>query len=220
MKTLAERCFAGVVGVILVGCLSASWAQSGSQVSAQNPKIGKIKKIEGKAQILPPGATAPRSAQAGDWIRVRDRLETLQASKAWWSFHPFSPDKNDASLGENSQLEFSGFERERGSSSVSLGVSAGIVRFIKLLPKSSRESSFTVAAPAALAWVDTPQETADFVVESLDPRKTQITVIRGTVKVRNISAAITTVRTVRACQMVTVEEIKEPSRPTVASGWK
>ena len=211
MKKLAKMCLAAILATVFVGCLSVSWAASGSQGSAQSPQMGQIKKILGKATIMRPGARSAQTARTGDLVRARDRLETLSASKAWWSLRPSYSDQNDASLGPNSQLEFSGYAQKQGSSEVLLEVSTGIVRLIKVLPRTSPESTFMVTTPTALAWVDIPEETADFVVESLSPEMTVITVIRGTVRVKNISESINTVRTVQACQTVTIEQDKEPS---------
>jgi ankyrin repeat protein len=49
MKRLTNRLLVGVLGVIFMGCLSASWAQS--------PDIGNVKKTQGKTEIVRPAGT-------------------------------------------------------------------------------------------------------------------------------------------------------------------
>ncbi len=212
MSKLAKKCLAAILAGIVAGCLSVSWAASGSQSSVQSPRMGQIERILGKATILRPGARSAQTAGAGDSVLVRNRLETLSGSMAWWSLRSSYLDQSDASLGQNSQLEFSGYAQNEESSDVWLGIPTGIVRLMKVLPRTSSESTFMATTSTTLVWVDAPERAADFVVESLSPEMTVITVIRGTVRVKNISESLNTIRTLQACQTVTIEQDTEPSK--------
>ncbi len=118
-------------------------------------------------------------------------------------------EESDASLGQDSELTFSSYTEDRKSSQFSAHASKGIVRFIKKLPVTTPESSFTITSPTAYVDVVPTDRAADFFVEVFD-NKVRVTVLWGEVRVKSISDQFKEERQLTSCQQVTVEADQNP----------
>jgi hypothetical protein len=190
--------------------VQGSSAQSGSEP----PTIGVVKRIQGAATVARPGQ-APVPINEGFAIHIEDTLQTTVNSKAWWNQAPAgSPipalSTGNASLGENSSFELIRMDSEGGAEAFTGEVGSGLVRFIKAIPNTSPQPSFTITTPTALIEVLPADRPSDFVVEVRNQQITTIYGIWGAVRVRNISDKFTEERIVRSCQKVDVEADKEP----------
>ena len=74
----------------------------------------------------------------------------------------------DGSLGRNSALGFESFREEGPSSSFEGSVSRGMVRFIRQVPVTQPESSFTTITPTSHTEVVPTDRAADYVVSVID----------------------------------------------------
>jgi hypothetical protein len=178
-------------------------------VSAQQ-QAANVGAVEGASEILRSTETSYKRLNRGDPAYVGDTVTTKSGSKLWLKVH----DNSDASLGESSALLLNDLARESPSTTYFHAHQAqGIIRFIKKLPHTTPPSSYTITTPTAVITVEPANERSDFVVQAHNPSQSSVTVIWGEVIVKNISEEIPTQRRVRSCQMVYIDEGKEPSQP-------
>jgi hypothetical protein len=202
------------LGVILTSCFVFPGAWSGDVLAQETElqPVGKIERTQGATMVMRAGQTDFVPIGTGEPVFVQDTIGTAPGdpnAKMWWR-NP-SPVLMDASLGRDSLLGFESFTREGPASSFLGSVSRGMVRFIRKVPATQPESSFRSMSPTALVEVIPGDQAADYVVSVLDDDHTSVTVIWGSVVVRNISESTTQQRIVTSCQTVMVEKDKEPS---------
>ena len=202
------------LGVVLIGCfaLPGAWAQGPEGEALVCQEVGKIERTQGATMVRRAGEADFGLISRGDPVYCQDTIgtdPTDKNAKIWWR-HP-SPVQMDASLGRDSLLGFIAFDQVGPASNFVGSVSKGMVRFIRKLPITEPESSFTTITPTALIQVIPTDRAADYVVSVIDENHMSVTVIWGAVMVRNISEQFTQERQVTSCQMVIVEKDKEPS---------
>jgi len=203
-----------ILGAVLISCIAlpGAWAeeQEGQAILAQ--EVGRIERTQGATMVRRAGEAEFGLITKGDPVFVQDTVGTDPTEKnarIWWR-HP-SPLQMDASLGTDSLLGFIAYGQEGPASSFVASVPKGIIRFIRKLPATQPESSFTTITPTALIQVLPTDRAADYVVSVIDDNHTAVTVIWGAVMVRNVSEQLTQERQVTSCQMVIVEKDKDPS---------
>ncbi len=204
-----------LLGVVLISCYSLplTWAADpgGEAILAQ--QVGKIEQTQGATMVRRSGETEFGLITKGDPVFLQDTIgtdPTDKNAKLWWR-HP-SPAKMDASLGPDSLLGFVAYGQEGPVSSFVGAVSKGMIRFIRKLPATDPASSFTIMTPTALVQVVPSDRAADYVVSVIDDNHTAVTVIWGTLVVKNVSDQLTQERQLTSCQMVIVEKDKDPFR--------
>ncbi|MGO9567092.1 MAG: hypothetical protein ACLP5H_06080 [Desulfomonilaceae bacterium] len=203
-----------ILGAVLISCfaLPGAWAQEqeGQAILAQ--EVGRIERTQGATMVRRAGEADFGLISKGDPVFIQDTIgtdPTDKNAKIWWR-HP-SPVQMDASLGADSLFGFIAYGQEGPASSFVGSVPKGIIRFIRKLPATQPESSFTIITPTALIQVLPTDRAADYVVSVIDDNHTAVTVIWGTVIVRNIAEQLIQERQVTSCQMVIVEKDKDPS---------
>src|SRR4030042_716957 len=194
--------------VIFIGCLGLA-TMSGAQDTGQ--VLGQVTRIQGAAVVQRAGDTEFQALVEGTPIFLQDLIGTDPGPDTKLCWKGTREVQADALMGTSSVLQFTGFQRERGSSQFAGLVAQGIVRFIKRLPRTNPPSSFAIFTPTALIAVIPTEEAADFFVEDLDANRTQITVSFGALMVKNVNEEIPQQQIVRSCQSVVVERDREPS---------
>jgi hypothetical protein len=200
---------------------SMVFGQAGPNVAAAasgQPALGEVKRIQGQVFKSSPLQGGSSPVQEGMQVYIDDTLFTEPSSKAWWNhsasqdqrqFAPLTP--SNISMGEKSRFEFLRFDKQNDAEFFVGEMPRGLIRFIKELPRTTPQSSFTVTTPTALIEVMLSDRAADFVIEVNNDRRTTIYGIWGAVKVRHISTNFQQERIVRSCQKVDVDIDKEPS---------
>jgi hypothetical protein len=181
--------------------------------SAFAQPIGKTGAVEGSPEIMASGQTKYQPLKKGGPVSVGDTVSAPSQAKVWIRVD----DRSDNSLGEMSSLIPNDFGEEGPATFYQVHVPEGSVRFIKKLDKTSPPSSYTVTTPTAVISVEPGDEAADFVVQAPSAAQSSVTVIGGSVRVRNIVEEISTERLVRSCQMSEIYQKKEPTKPTGVS---
>ncbi len=205
----------GVILVaVLISCfaLPGAWAEEEQGAGVYGQQVGKIERTQGTTIVNRGGQAEFEPINKDDPVFISDIIGTEPSdtnAKMWWR-HP-SPLQMDASLGRDSLLGFEAYSQEGPASSFVGSATRGMIRFIRKVPVTQPESSFTTTSPTALIQVIPTDQAADYVVSVLDDEHTSVTVIWGEVVVKNISDQVTQTRYVTSCQMVMVEKDKEPS---------
>lgn len=195
--------FLGFISLLSLAYINESIAEN----------IGDVSASEGIALLRRASESEFKKVTENEILKLADTLQTDSNSKLYLKFS----DSSHASLGENSELYIFDFARDKTATFFGADVSSGSTRFIKKLQDTNPGSSYTITTPTAMINVDPSDRLTDFVVIVHSTRKTTITVVRGQVRVKNISENLTLERLVDSCRMINVEEGKDPSRVSTVS---
>lgn len=198
-KSLQLITFIGAVCLALLG----SPCQSGAE------PVGNVAAIEGNASLRRANENDFKKVVINEIVKISDMMQTDAGSKLYLKFS----ESSHASMGEDSEMYIFDSSVDQQATFFGSDVSAGSIRFIKKLGETKPPSSYTVTTPTAMINVDPAEKPADFVVTVHGPKRTTVTVIRGQIRVKNLSENLTQERLVDSCKSVYVEEGKEPSRP-------
>ncbi len=178
--------------------------------------IGHVGAVEGNASLRRANENDFKKIVGNEILKLSDMMQTDTGSKLYLKFS----ESSHASMGEDSEMYIFDSGIDQQATFFGSDVSAGSIRFIKKLRETKPPSSYTVTTPTAMINVDPSEKPADFVVTVHGPKRTTVTVIRGQIRVKNLSENLTLERLVDSCKSVFVEEGKEPSRPVGVSGSK
>ncbi|MBI4961756.1 MAG: ankyrin repeat domain-containing protein, partial [Desulfomonile tiedjei] len=201
----------------LLGCFYTSpvWAQA-RPTASDSFRIGQTNGIQGIGEVKRAKDGKVKRLVTNDPVYVADTVTSKENSKIWLK-QVSRGDEGDTSLGQSSLFTPVEYRRDGAASSFVGDVPRGVVRIIKKLPETTPESSYTLTAAAALVSVLKTEDAADFVIEVNENSETTVTVLFGSVAVRNASEEFKEIRFLKSCQKVVVEENQEPSPVMKAS---
>jgi hypothetical protein len=190
-------CVVFLVALTFFGSIADSVARS----------IGKANAVEGVAGVSTFVDPRFKSLLKGDSVALTDTVRTEQLSKVWLQM------ANDAqiSLGAQSEMHFYEFGRSGNAELFGADLTIGSARVIKKLPGANPPSRFAITTPTALITVEPGDEETDFIVQ-VRGALTAVTVLRGQVRLKNISDSVPLFRILSACGLSSVEHGREPSR--------
>ncbi len=200
MRTNADRLLVAVLSAIFL--FASPWAAEAARTT-----IGKAFAVEGSSKVLHPGKPQEEDLKKQDPVALEDRVRTLPQSRAYVVLH----DKSSFSLAQESIVFLNDFGVEQKATYFHGHVAKGLVRLVKKLRVTKPSSSYVITTPTALIAVEPTDEEADFLVEVLSELQTNLTVLHGKVRLKNIVEEIPGERMLEAGQTALVVAGKEPS---------
>ncbi|MDD3472753.1 MAG: FecR domain-containing protein, partial [Syntrophaceae bacterium] len=177
-------------------------------VNSISSGVGRIGAVEGEGSIRRADQSVFTKLQENANVDLGDTISTDANSRTYIKFS----ESCHASLGEYSELCLIDLTSERSSTYFYADLSTGIARFIQKLKATSPPSNYSITTPNALIVPEASETPSDFVVQVHNVKKTCVTVIRGQVRVKNLSDRSRVERLVSSCKTVFVEEEQEPSK--------
>ena len=200
MRTNADRLLVAVLSAIFL--FASHWAAEAARTT-----IGKAFAVEGSSKVLHPGKPQEEDLKKQDPVALEDRVRTLPQSRAYVVLH----DKSSFSLAQESIVFLNDFGVEQKATYFHGHVAKGLVRFVKKLRVTKPSSSYVITTPTALIAVEPTDEEGDFLVEVLSELQTNLTVLHGKVRLKNIVEEIPGERMLEPGQTALVVAGKEPS---------
>ncbi|MGD9818501.1 MAG: hypothetical protein AB7V04_07350 [Desulfomonilaceae bacterium] len=179
-----------------------------SPVNSISSGVGRIGAVEGEGSIRRADQSVFTKLHENADLDLGDTISTDANARTYINFS----ESCHASLGEYSELCLVDSASERSSTYFHADLSMGIGRFIQKLRATSPPSRYSITTPNVLVVAEASETPSDFVIQVHNVKKTCVTVIRGQVRVKNLSDRSRAERLVSSCKTVFVEEEQEPSK--------
>ncbi|MDQ7785043.1 MAG: hypothetical protein RDU20_19315 [Desulfomonilaceae bacterium] len=176
---------------------------SNALAAAEEPASAVVEAVQGTAYLVGPEEADQRPLAKGDTIPAWNTLNTEDNGKLLleWEGDVF------ASVGADSTLFVSTREAQEGTI-VDVQLIRGILRAGSFGEEEEPARPYALTTPVAAVEPAESNTEADFIAEVYEPAVTVVTVLKGTVRVKNLSTEGSDELLVQSCRSVIVEEGK------------
>ncbi len=196
--------------VIAVACVTwAGPASTDAQVA--RPPRAAVQAVQGDANVAVDRDQEPKQLAVGSMVDAWNTVSTNENGKLFLKWETGILN----SIGGSSSIFLATSETERGPVDV-IEMTNGLLRVTRQ-GGGAALTPYMVATPAASIEPATKDEPVDFIVEVDVPATSAITVISGSVRVKNLTLSQPTEAVLSACQIVYVDEGKPNLEPLASS---
>ena len=211
MKTKMIR--AGTVTLaIVIAVVSVTWAgptPSDAQVVA--PPRAAVQAVQGEANVAVDRDREPTKLAVGSMVDAWNTVSTNENGKLFLKWETGILN----SIGGSSSIFLATRETERGPADI-IEMTQGILRVTKQSGGGAL-TPYMVVTPAASIEPANYDEPVDFIVEVHVPATSAITVVSGSVRIKNLTLSQPTETVLSSCQTVYVDEGKPKLEPLASS---